>query len=270
MGALARWREALAEWAIPDETLASAPESPWSFPPEIFAHRARHADEDDTAARRVALEALGTGGTVLDVGAGAGAASIPLAPPADEIVAVDPSRELLDAFEEIASRRSIPLRTIEGSWPEVAPKTPLCDVVVCHHVLYNVLDLAPFARELTARARRRVIVEISAEHPLRWMADLWTRFHDLERPTEPTADTAEAALREAGIDPRREDEVVERSGGGFPGRAAAVSQVRRMLCLTPDRDPEVERALGDRLREGLGGWAFGPAERRIVTLWWEP
>lgn len=271
MGALERWREALASWAIPDEILARAAESPWGFRPEIFADRARRAPgEPETPSRRRAGAALRGGGTVLDVGAGAGAASLPLVPPADAIVAVDPSRQLLAAFQELAAERGVALTTIEGTWPEAAARSPVCDVVVCHHVLYNAPDLAPFARALSDRARRRVVVELTAEHPLAWMRDLWLRFHRLERPTQPTAEVAEAALREAGIDAARDEREVRRHAGGFPDRRAAVAQARRMLCLTPDRDPEVAEALGDRLREGPTGWGIGPPASRVVTLWWEP
>ena len=35
--AAARWREALAEWAIPKEIIDRAPESPWHFPVKLFA-----------------------------------------------------------------------------------------------------------------------------------------------------------------------------------------------------------------------------------------
>ena len=57
--------------------LDAAPESPYGFPAELFVRRAeRSVDAISTASRtpprRAALEALGDGGTVLDVGAGAG------------------------------------------------------------------------------------------------------------------------------------------------------------------------------------------------------
>ena len=32
-----RWADQLAAWAIPDEILATAPESPWSLPPSCDA-----------------------------------------------------------------------------------------------------------------------------------------------------------------------------------------------------------------------------------------
>ena len=42
-GALERWREQLDGWAIPEEILAAAPESPWEFPVGLFRSRARRA-----------------------------------------------------------------------------------------------------------------------------------------------------------------------------------------------------------------------------------
>ena len=65
-----RWQAELAGWAIPDEILAQAPESPWGFPPELFA---APPDPIDTPSRDRALEALPPGGSVLDVGCGGGA-----------------------------------------------------------------------------------------------------------------------------------------------------------------------------------------------------
>jgi hypothetical protein len=66
VNALDRWRRELAGWAIPDEILAAAPESPWGFPPELFRSRAERTPADPSATTRVALDALGTGGEVLD------------------------------------------------------------------------------------------------------------------------------------------------------------------------------------------------------------
>ena len=74
-----RWREQLLAWAIPPEILAAVADSPWTVPTDVFARRAdTSVAAPEGASYRRAREALGDGGTVLDVGSGAGAASLPL------------------------------------------------------------------------------------------------------------------------------------------------------------------------------------------------
>jgi SAM-dependent methyltransferase len=266
--ALWRWRHQLEGWAIPDEILRAAPESPWGFPAELFRRRAE-ADSVDTPSRRLALEALPVGGSALDVGAGAGAASLALLPRVGRIVAVDESVEMLSEFRSLASARGVRAETVHGRWPDVAHRVEPQDVVVCHHVLYNVPDLNRFATALTAHARHRVVVEITGRHPLTATADLWQLFHGLDRPGGPNATDVEAVLRQGGVEAHREEFRPAGPSGGFERRAEAVAFVRRRLCLPADRDPEVEAALGDRLVERDGLWDLFHADRLLVTLWWD-
>jgi SAM-dependent methyltransferase len=269
VNALQRWRRELAGWAIPDEILAVAPEPPWGFPPELFRSRAERTPAEPSATTRVALDALGTGGDVLDVGVGGGATSLPLAAVATRITGVDESAEMLAEFLASAREAGVQARTVEGRWPEAGPDAPTAEVVVCGHVLYNVGELEPFVRALDAHARRRVVVEITSAHPLVWMADLWRHFHGLERPTGPSADLAGAAIAELGVEVHREDESRVPRSGGFERRDDAIAFLRRRLCLSADRDAELAEALGERLLERDGLWAAGPLEHPIVTMWWD-
>jgi hypothetical protein len=104
------------------------------------------------------------------------------------------------------------------------------------------------------------------------MSDLWLAFHGLERPDGPTAQDAVAVLREAGFATSREDRTsTDAGGGGFERKADAVASIRRRLCLPPERDPEVEAALDERLgRDVEGLWSTGPPRHTTVTLWWDP
>ena len=267
MGALQEWRQALASWALPDEILHRVPRSPWSFPWELFRERAERAlDAEPTPSSRRALEALPEGGTVLDVGAGPGAAGLALARRAGRVTAVDRSTEALATFEEIATRAGLSHDVIAGSWPDVADEAAVADVVVCNHVLYNVADLEPFVRDLTAHASRRVVVEITAEHPRAEINDLWMKIHGLHRPTRPTADDAARALAEIGVPATREDWGVVRPP---EPRGELVGRLMTELALRPDEEPRLLHALGDELREADGGWVAGRRERALVTLWWD-
>jgi len=162
------WRESLGSWAIPEPILAAAPESPWVLPPAVFARAAQRAVADAYGgpSRRRASEALPEGGSVLDVGVGGGAASVPLAPPAQLLVAVDESADMLDAFARAADHRGVNHTEVLGTWPDVAHRVERADVAVCHHVVYNVAELVPFVEALISHARRRVVLELTARHPL--------------------------------------------------------------------------------------------------------
>ena len=122
----------------------------------LFRSRARRAGSGPpTPSNLEAARHLPPGGVVLDVGAGGGAASLPLAGVAGRLVAVDESPEMVASFLAAAEAAGVPAEGVEGRWPEVAGRVGPADVVVCHHVLYNVADLAPFAAALTGHARRR-------------------------------------------------------------------------------------------------------------------
>jgi SAM-dependent methyltransferase len=268
--ALEEWGAALRAWTIPQAILEAAPESPYGFPPELFARRAdaAMARSETTPTTRVALEALPDRGEVLDVGAGGGATSIPLAGRAGLIVGVDGSAELLTSFRSAATAAGVRSETVLGTWPEVADDVGPSDVVVCGHVLYNVWDLAPFVRALDDHARRRVVLELTDRHPLAWMHDLWLTFHGLARPEGPTVDDCVAALGELGIEPAR-DIRAQDGTGWFERREDAIALIRRRLCLPDDRDADVAAALGDRLAQRDGLWSAGPLGGVVVTLWWD-
>jgi SAM-dependent methyltransferase len=249
----------LGAWAIPDAVVAAAEVSPYFFDPEVFVAAADDAlaRAEDSPSDVAAREALPEHGSVLDVGAGGGAASLRL--PAARITAVDVSRELLDAFTGRARAREIAADTIEGAWPGVATLAPVADVVVCHHVVYNVAALAGFAAALTEHARRRVVVELTAVHPMAWMTPYWEALQDVPQPEHPTVEDAVAVLAGLGYAVQRErwTRAVQMIGENGPD---AVARIARRLCLPADRRPELERMLR----------AIPPPVRREVeTLSWD-
>ncbi len=256
-----RWRIALAGWAIPEDIAAAAPEPPWGFPPAIFAERAERAlaERPDSPSQRRAVEAVPDRGTVLDVGVGGGAGSLPLVPPAARLVGVDEGADLLTAFASAADRLGVAHQEVQGSWPAVSPDVAPADVVVCHHVFYNVADLVPFAAALTSHARNRVVVEISGDHPTSNLNPLWLAIHGVERPTSPTAEDAVAVLEEMGLAVAHEsfERVWQRFGAD---RADMVAMTRRRLCVGPDRDAEIDALLGPDDKAQT---------RRTVTIWWD-
>lgn len=238
----ARWAAELAGWAIPEPILASAPESPWSFPPSLFRVEPG-TTAPLTASHHLALSALKGGGSVLDIGCGGGAASIPLVPPATALIGVDPAPDMLAGFAAAAGDTGAAHREVQGRWPDVAAQVPSADVVVCHHVAYNVADIAPFLAALDDHARRLVVVELTDRHPQSPLTPLWERFWGLGRPEGPSADLLVEVVADLGRRPtvRRTQRPPRKAR---MDRAAYVAFARRRLCLGPDRDPDIDAALG--------------------------
>ena len=266
---LDRWRDDLGAWAIPEAITSAVTESPWVLPRQVFARRAdRLTGAPGGASYEREWEALAPSGTVLDVGSGAGAACLPLAPRATAVTAVDADERMLALLAERASSIGLERCTVAGRWPAVAVQVPPADVVTCHHVIYNVPDVEPFLTALTSHARRRVVVETTTVHPLTALTPLWLRFHGLTRPTGPTAADLLAILAEMGLKARH-TEWSRPAEADYASFAELVDVTRRRLCLPPERANEVEAALLDMgiMRERPGD--LGSSGRNVVTIWWE-
>jgi cyclopropane fatty-acyl-phospholipid synthase-like methyltransferase len=205
---------------------------------------------------------------VLDVGCGAGAASLALVSRAGQIIGVDTSPRFLEEFAKRGRASGLRTTTIHGRWPDVAAQTPNADVVVCHHVVYNVPDLQAFASALSEHGRSRVVLEMTLNHPRSHLNDLWVHFHHLPRPERPTADDAVAVLREIGLDVHLEVWTPTQPSTWFESLDEAIAWNRRQLCLLPSEDAELAQLLRPRLVEINRTLAQPPSPR--ATVWWDP
>ena len=234
-----RWRSALARWTIPDQVLDRAPESPHLIPPRLFLPEHQTCSP---AAIRFVRDALEAGGTLLDIGCGCGASSLPFAGRTAKITGVDASDAMLAEFRAQASFRQVAHDVVHGRWPDVASEVAAHTVVTAHHVIYNVGEIEAFLLRLTDHARVRVVMEVTRTHPQSALNTLWQHFHGIERPTEPTAADIFAVLHELGLDPT----VIE-GRRGEPReptpRRLPVEFARRRLCLDATRDEEIDQLL---------------------------
>jgi hypothetical protein len=149
---------------------------------------------------------------------------------------------MLASFARAADAVGVAHREVLGEWPKIAGRVGQADLVVCRNVVYNVADIVPFVTALSARAARRVAVELTAVHPSVAMAPVWKRFWGLDRPDGPSAALFAAVVADLGFEPVMESEnrpVAKATDGG----ADYVAFVRRRLCLPAQRDGEIANAL---------------------------
>ena len=250
-----QWKKALEAWAIPQEILDQAEESPWIHPPVLFQLPEKIID---TISHQKAKEVLPEKGSVLDIGCGGGIAAFALADKAKHVIGVDHQVEMLEMFQENATKRGLTSEVYEGFWPEIETKVPIADVVTCHHVVYNVQEIVPFLKALNDHARRRVVIEMPILHPLANMDQLWKHFWNLERPKGPTPADLIEVLKENDIQAQvqywsgtiREESNID--------QAAEFMRIR--LCLPKSRKIEVKEFLDSHPRS---------QERELATIWWD-
>ena len=250
-----RWRELLANWAIPQSILDQAPEDPWIHPPVMFQVP---TEISDSISHQRAREAVPVGGTVLDVGCGGGIAAFALTPPASHVIGVDHQGEMLEMFAENARARGVSAEVFKGFWPAVASGVPIADVGVAHHVVYNVPEIENFLMAMNEHASRRVVLELPQRHPLAIASPLWKHFWNLDRPLDPTPLDLVAVLQDLGINahlelwdgPMRSEVDIE--------QAAHFSRIR--LCLPEACEGQVLEFLKQQPPEVM---------RNLATIWWD-
>jgi len=264
-----RWRADLAAWAIPEHITAAVGESPWVLPRQVFARRAdRLASDPGGPSYEREWAALDPAGSILDVGCGAGAACLPLLGRASSLTAVDCDQGMLELLARRSTARGAKTCQVLGSWPDVAAAVPPADLVTCHHVVYNVPEIVPFLAELTAHARRCVVVEATAEHPLILLNPLWLKFHGLQRPVSPRAADLLEILTAMGLRPQFRS-WTRPGGADYASFGELVDVTRRRLCLPAERADDVGTALIAAGVDPEHPADLGSSGRELITIWWE-
>ncbi len=249
------WRDELSKWAIPQEILDQAPENPWIHPPAMFQIPAHI---EDSPSHQRAREVLSEGATVLDIGCGGGIAAFALTPPASHVIGIDHQPEMLTMFAANAEARGVTSQTVDGFWPDVESVTPIADVAMAHHVVYNVQNIEDFLIAMNAHATKRVVLELPQRHPLNAATPLWKHFWNIDRPTGPSPEVLISVLSELGFDAK-----IELWNGQMrqePNLELEAHYSRIRLCLPESREGEVMDFLKQSPKVKI---------RELATIWWD-
>ena len=225
------------------------------------------AAQDDTVERLAEL--VTSEQTVLDVGAGGGRLTIPLAEYCEHVTAVEPSEAMREQL--IATAKGWDVQNIEvvaSRWEETVVEPH--DLVVCAHVVYTVTDIEGFIRKLTNAARRTVAL-ISFERPATaTYLPLWSYVHGEERIELPTLPQIEKLLPEMGIDHQKKL-LQEWAPRPFKSREQALVECQARLFINPgsEKSEMLSDVLEDSLESVEGGFRLKWAEphRPLIISW---
>jgi SAM-dependent methyltransferase len=128
--------------------------------------------------------------TLLDVGAGVGRHTGPMAARLDWVTAVEPSERMREQIP-----RADNVTVIGSTWEDAEPAP--ADLVICVHVLYSIADPVPFLHKLERHARERVFV-VLRDSPQPLPAE---QFPGPARPRQPRLRDCFMLLRQVGVAP---------------------------------------------------------------------
>jgi SAM-dependent methyltransferase len=178
--------EALSAWAArvranreQAEAYREGAPSPDFYAPVASAFKADPRRTDEPALE-VLRSLVVAGETWLDIGAGGGRYTLPIALLAGRVIAVDPSAGMLAVLREGMAEHGIGnIEIVESRWPMAG--APLADVAFISHVGYDVEEIGPFLDAMEASARRLCVAVLLSEAPATMAAPAWPPIHGVER-----------------------------------------------------------------------------------------
>jgi SAM-dependent methyltransferase len=225
----------------------------------------RRGDEPDVLVTALA-ELLRPADALVDIGAGIGRWTVPLARLVERVTALEPSPAMLALLRENTAPTGN-VTIVESTWldAEVGPH----DVALCSHAMYSSPDLMAFVSKMERVARRLCVMVLrvpSHDGVIGEMAQrIHGRWHD-----SPNFILAYNILLDAGIYPNvlMEPGVRHWTDETFDG---AVDRAKRHLRLGESTayDDTIRSVLDQRLTALEGQWVW-PDGMRSALVWWSP
>jgi SAM-dependent methyltransferase len=245
-------------------------------PNDFYAPVAQMFRDDPNRTGEPTLEALrslvGPSDVVLDIGAGGGRYALPLAMKVRRMIAVDPSRGMLDVMREDMDAHNIGnVEVVEGRWPAIAEERSIVgDVALISHLGYDIEHIGPFL-EAMERAASRLCVAVLMEKPPPAPIDaMWPSIHGEPRARLPAL--PEFLALQLARDRLCEVRLVERVQWTYDSLDQLIGRARRLLWIRPDGEKDLRlRALVESTAVEVDGrFVLSPEPVRIGVVTWEP
>ena len=205
--------------------------------------------------------------TVLDIGAGIGRWSVPIAGKARHVTAVEPLRGMRQVLAERAAARGIVnLEVVSAPWLTV--EVPPHDIVIAAHATYTTPDLLGFVRKMETCARKTCYLALRLPAHDGVIGELSQKLHGLWHDS-PNFVVGYNLLVSAGYHPNVLMENKPVRVWKDPTLEEAVARAKRHLHLDDDRhDTAILETLTRRLtfRDGVYRWPDG---MRSALIWWD-
>lgn len=274
---LAHWESAVRQKGAcrcKEQSSSANDDDEWRTRAADYARNAPLRDEGRRVTRAI-LESVCRAlpnATVLDIGAGSGVWTVPLANWASQITAMEPSPAMRAELENAVAAAGISARVtiLPHAWP--CHETPPHDILLCAHVLYGIADFRGWIDAMTARARELCLLLLRAPAADDFM-DEARRLIQETPPARPDAFLAVNALWQMGIRPQvLMESVAAPYSEIYADLPSALSDLKRTLHLHADsrHDHALTGLLERRLRRTPEGLRLPPRPPTAIVMWQPP
>jgi SAM-dependent methyltransferase len=229
-------------------------------------HAARKRERPDPLLDFV-LRSIDSSLSVLDIGAGSGRWTLPLAAKAKTVTAVEPAGDMLEILHNNIKNRRVNIKIIQSRWEEAQVETH--DIVVCAHAMYLSPDLALFVHKMEQHAAKTCYMAIRLPPVDGILAELSNAFHGCTHDSA-NAVVAYNALYSLSIYPNIQ---VEKDIHYWINDSLeeAFTRAKRHLHLesTGDYDGLIRETLAKRLVFSNNHYIW-PDGMRSALIWWSP
>jgi SAM-dependent methyltransferase len=209
------------------------------------------------------------GETWLDIGAGGGRYTLPLALIAGRVVAVEPSAGMQQVLREGMAEHAITnVDIVPSAWP--MDGAPTADVAFISHVGYDIEDIGPFIDGMERSARRRCVAVLLAKPPAAIAAPFWPAIHGEARYQLPALPEFLALLLARGT--LFEVQLAARQPMSYPDLETARRFVIQQLFV-PEDSPKLrglDALIATHATERDGRWSFSWDDTPVGIVSWVP
>jgi SAM-dependent methyltransferase len=208
------------------------------------------------------------GQTWLDLGAGGGRYTLPIALLAREVYAVEPSQGMRQVLAASMQAHGITnVQVFEERWP-CDSRCPVADVGLISHVSYDIADIGPFLDQFEVHVSRMCVAVLFERAPVAEFAPLWLPVHGEQRALLP-------GLREfitllLARDRMPEIRLFRSRRGAFESIDAMHRAARRPLWVREgtDQDQRLAEAVRSMAVPVEGGFALSAKPRVLGVVTW--
>ena len=213
------------------------------------------------------------GDTWVDVGAGAGRFSLPLALHIKRVIAIEPSPAMRAELANLQIEHGISNVDLRDErWPTDEPSVDgTADVALISHVGYDIEEMGAFLDTMERSATRECVALQYDRSPGSMFWQVWPAIHDEEQAELPGARELIELLRARGADVEAHE--LERRGDrqrfDFEAPEDAMDWARRRLWLAQNsaKLPLLRNAVEELLVEGDGGWSLPDQPKQMLIRW---